>query len=100
MMEWYVEVSKYGDENKLIPVISGGGLYPYDFNGYAKYDLGTPVKARFANALHHSDGLSVTGWILYILMNSLVLLNYLVTQRSYVVGPRRSKNGKSGGLEL
>lgn len=92
------KIREFGEKNKLIPVIGGGGVQPYYFDGYAKFDLGTPPQPQFAQALRASNGNTVLGWIVYVVLNLLVLLNYLATSRSAYVGPRRGR--KIGGLPL
>ncbi len=92
------KIREFGEKNKLIPVIGGGGMSPYSFDGYAKFDLGTPPQPQFAQALRSSNGNTVFGWIVYAVLNLLVLLNYLSTSRSAYVGPRRGR--KIGGLPL
>lgn len=91
------KIREFGENNKLIPVI-GGGMQLYYFDGYAKFDLGTPPQPKFAQALRASNGNTVLGWIVYVVLNLLVLLNYLATSRSAYVGPRRGR--KIGGLPL
>lgn len=81
------KIREFGEKNKLIPVIGGGGVQPYYFDGYAKFDLGTPPQPKFAQALRASNGNTVLGWIVYVVLNLLVLLNYLATSRSAYVGP-------------
>ncbi len=93
------KIKKYEEQNKLIPVIGGGGGHPYVLQGYAKFDLGSQPEAKFAKMLCKSDGNTILGWILYVVLNLLVLLNYAVAQRSGFVGPGRGK-GPSGGLDL
>ena len=92
------KIREFGENNKLIPVIGGGGVQPYYFDGYAKFDLGTPPQPKFAQALRASNGNTALGWIVYVVLNLLVLLNYLATSRSAYVGPRRGR--KIGGLPL
>lgn len=93
------KINQYGERNKLIPVISGGGRSKYRLESqYYRFDLGEKAKAQFAPALQVANGSSLLGWFLYIILNLLVILNYLVTTRSYIVGPR--KNTTSGGVTL
>ena len=92
------KIREFGEKNKLIPVIGGGGVQPYYFDGYAKFDLGTPPQPKFAQALRASNGNTVLGWIVYVVLNLLVLLNYLASSRPGYVGPRRGR--KIGGLPL
>ena len=93
------KIRKYGDQNKLIPVISGGGGHPYKLDGYAKFNLGEKPKPLFAQMLRYSDGNTALGWILYIILNLLILLNYVVAPRTGFVGPTNRKT-PSGGLDL
>lgn len=92
------KITTFTIENKLIPVIGGGGVSPYFLDGYKKFDLGTPVEPQFSTMLRDAEGNTILGWIIYILLNAIILLNYLVTARSSYVGP---VNGKiSEGLDL
>lgn len=91
------KIKRYGDKNRLIPVIGGGGGYPYKLEGYAQFDLGNQPKPKFAQMLRNSDGNTVLGWILYTILNILALLNYVVANRSGFVGPKRNP---TGGLDL
>lgn len=88
----WVEVEKYiteyGENQKLIPSISGGGDYGYRLEGLATIDLGDPFDSRFAGMLKKADGATWMGWVVYVLLNLLVLLNYLVAPRSAIVSPR------------
>ena len=93
------KIAKYGVDNKLIPVIIGGGTQPYSLDGLAKFDLGQKPEAKFAQMLHNADGNTPLGWIIYVVLNLLVLLNYLVAERSAFVGPTKRK-GDTGGLDL
>lgn len=92
------KIREFGEKNKLIPVIGGGGVQPYYFDGYAKFDLGTPPQPKFAQALRASNGHTVLGWIVYVVLNLLVLLNYLATSRSSYVGPTGGR--RTGGADL
>lgn len=93
------KIKKYEVQNKLIPVIGGGGGHPYVLQGYAKFDLGNRPEAKFAKMLRESDGNTILGWILYVVLNLFVLLNYAVAQRTIFVGPT-NRRGPSGGLDL
>lgn len=92
------KIRGYGENNKLIPKIAGGGIEPYRFDGYANFDLGTPPEPKFYQSLCSADGNTVLGWVIYIVLNLLVLLNYVVTSRSQFVGPVSGK--KTGGMDL
>lgn len=93
------KILKYQEQNKLIPVIGGGGGQPYKLDGYAKFDLGESPNPGFAQMLRSSDGNTVLGWIIYVVLNLLVLLNYFVAPRTGFVGPRNSDT-PTGGLDL
>ena len=92
------KILKYQENNRLIPVIGGGGLHPYRLDGYAKFDLGTKPDATFAKELRKAEGSTALGWILYVVLNGMILLNYLVASRSSYVGPR--SNRQTCGLSL
>lgn len=92
------KIREYGETNKLIPIIAGGGTQPYSFEGYASFDLGTPPEPKFVQSLRSTEGSTVLGWVIYIVLNLLVLLNYAVTPRSQFVGPASGK--KTSGMDL
>ena len=90
-------IQNFTENNKLIPIIGGGGIHPYSFDGYAKFDLGSAPEAKFAAALRSVNGQTIVGWIVYIFLNLMVLLNYMVTNRTNYVAPSKRK---STGTEL
>lgn len=92
------KIRQFGENNKLIPVIGGGGLSHYSFDGYAHFDLGEKPEPKFARQIRSVNGNTVIGWIVYIFLNLCVLLNYVVASRSRFVGPR--SNSKTGGMPL
>lgn len=94
------KITKYGEANKLIPVIGGGGTQPYRLDGYAKFDLGKAPEAKFAQMLRGAEGSTVMGWIVYVILHLLVLFNYVVAPRCSFVGPGRNGKGGSTGLDL
>lgn len=93
------KIKKFEEQNKLIPIIVGGGGQPYQLAGYAKFKLGNQPEAKFAQMLRNPEGGTVLGWVIYIVLNLFVLLNYAVAQRTSFVGPTKRKN-PSGGLDL
>lgn len=93
------KIQKYEERNKLIPVIGGGGGQPYKLEGYAKFELGEQPEAVFAQQIRNSDGNTVLGWVIYIILNLMVLLNYVVASRADFVGPTNRKT-LSGGMDL
>lgn len=98
LLELETKIREYGEKHSLIPVIGGGGIRPYTFEGYAQFDLGERPRPEFAEKLRSADGATTMGWIVYVILHLLVLLNYAVTEGSEVVGPRRGKKGP--GTEL
>lgn len=84
-------IQDFTENHKLIPVIGGGGIHPYFFEGYAKFNLGSAPEAKFAAALRSADGHTTLGWIIYIFLNLMVLLNYVVTNRTNYVAPSKRK---------
>lgn len=84
-------IKDFTENHKLIPVIGGGGIYPYSFDGYAKFDLGSAPEAKFAKTLRSTNGQTALGWIVYVVLNLMVLLNYLVTNRTNYVAPSKRK---------
>lgn len=93
------KILNFQEQNKLIPVIGGGGGQPYRLDGYAKFELGNRPEPKFAQMLRNSDGSTIMGWVIYIVLHLLVLLNYVVAQRSSFVGPTK-RHDQSGGLDL
>lgn len=92
------KIRTFGEKNHLIPVIRGGGTVPYEFAGYASFDLGEQPEPAFAQKLRSVEGHTVLGWALFVILNLLVLLNYVTTPRSGFVGPRNSR--ETGGMSL
>ncbi len=94
------QISQYGSKNGLIPVISGGiDGTPFAITGLATFDLGTAPRAAFTEKVRNASGSTPLGWIVYVLLNALVLLNILVTSRCSYVGPG-SGSSNPGGQEL
>lgn len=93
VLELEKKIREYGENNSLIPVIGGGGIRPYSFEGFAQFNLGESPKAQFAEKLRAAEGSTTMGWIVYIVLHLLVLLNYTVTEGTEVVGPRRGRKG-------
>ena len=94
------KITKFGEANKLIPVIGGGGTQPYRFDGYAKFDLGNAPEANFAQMLRGAEGNTVLGWIVYVILHLMILFNYVVAPRCGIVGPGRGGSGGTTGLDL
>lgn len=92
------KIARLGSDHQLIPVISGGTNSPYILEGMAKFDLGSPVEPKFSKMVQGTDDISLLGIIVYVIINALVLLNYLVVSRTNYVTPSRSSD--IGGLEL
>lgn len=95
-------IKKNETTHKLIPIIGGNLTDGYHFDGYVQpeqYELGEQPKAEFASMLKTVKGQSVLGWIIYVVLHLLVLLNYFVASRSGIVGPT-NRSGQTGGLDL
>ena len=89
-------IAEYGKQNKLIPVIGGGSHgMRYSLDGLYTFDLGQQPEARFAATLRQSDGNTPLGWIIYIVLHLLVLLNYAVASRSVTIGPGGGRHTSS-----
>lgn len=93
------KIKEYGEENKLIPVISGSA-YGGEFKivGLADFNLPEPQKSNFTSAVRTDDGFSVLGFSIYVVLNLIILLSVWVTRRSNYVEPRR--NNDVGGTAL
>ena len=93
-------ISQYGTKNGFIPVIAGGiDGTPFAITGLATFDLGDSPRAVFTERVRNASGSTTLGWIVYILLNALVMLNILVTSRTGYVGPG-SGGRNPGGQEL
>lgn len=86
------------DDLQLIPVITGGVGEPYALAGLAEFELPTQMAPAFTKALSSGNHSTALGWIIYVVLHLLILLDYLLSRRSSFVGP--SKNVPSNGLDL
>ncbi|MBQ2123468.1 MAG: hypothetical protein II200_05720 [Bacteroidaceae bacterium] len=81
-------IERFGSEQALIPVIKGGQGTPYYLDGCAQFELGEAPVSIFCDKLSQDDNVTTTlGFIVYILLNLLVLFNILVAPTSKLVGP-------------
>ena len=87
------------EEHSLIPRFVNDATGAYVQDGYAAFQLGKAPQPRLQPALQQASGSTWLSWVTLIVVHLLVLLNYLVAQRSGVVGPSRG-NGPKGGLDL
>ena len=94
------KINENREKFNLIPIVSGGGSTPYRLDGYVEYELGEAPQPQFAQMLRGADGSTPLGWILYVVLHLLVLLNYLVASRSSFVGPHQNSKQPTGGLDL
>ncbi len=94
------KINENREKFNLIPIVSGGGSTPYRLDGYVEYELGEAPQPLFAQMLRGADGSTPLGWILYVVLHLLVLLNYFVASRSSFVGPRQNTKQPTGGLDL
>lgn len=87
----------FGNDHNLIPVVNGGDGIPYSLGEFAAYSL--PGQCKPTMAAHiQKPGATTLGWVLYVVLHLLILLDYLVAPRSTFVGP--SKATSSNGLDL
>lgn len=95
------KINEFGEEQALIPVISGGQGSQYRLDGYAKFDLGQAPVSEFATRIQQDQGIfTITGIVAYILLNLLVLFNILVAPSSYAVGPRKTSSSGTIGTKI
>lgn len=90
-------IGKYRASAGLIPVVENTADGHYFLNGEYQFDLGSSPEPLFAEKLRSADGSTLLGWILFVLLNGLVLLHLAVAPSSKVV-PRR--NADIGGRKL
>lgn len=87
------------ETNHLIPVITGGGgIRPYTMEGYAEFKFEPIPEASLRHLINETRGFNALGIVVYVILNLLVLLNYLVARRTETVLPTSNKN--PGGLDL
>ena len=97
-------IEDWKNNSHIIPKIVGNGKEedPYRMDGYCSfedYDLPAAPEALFAKKLNEANGSSVLGWVVYVAVLLLVLLNYFLTERSMIVKPKRG--GETlGGTDL
>lgn len=92
------KISGYA-EKTLIPEISGGvDGEPIELTGLVRFDFETMPEPELSNTLA-VQGQNGLGWFIYVFLNCLVLLSWLVAKRADYVGPRRS-SGAIGGRAL
>ena len=82
-----------------VPSISGGKGLTYRMNGYVIWSGGKERSDEFGENLLNVNDNSVLGFVVYILLHLLVLLNYLVVPRAYGTGIKFGSE-EIGGLEL
>lgn len=95
------KINEFGEEQALIPVVSGGQGTQYRLDGYAKFDLGQAPASEFATQIKQDEGIfTATGIVAYILLNLLVLFNILVAPSSHAVGPSKGKGSRTPGTPI
>ena len=72
------KITENREQYNLIPIVSGGSGTPYRLDGYVEYELGEAPQPLFAKMLREADGSTPLGWILYVVLHLLVLLNQLL----------------------
>lgn len=93
-------IDAFGQDAGLIPVIGGGQGVPYTYDGLAQFDLGVQKTGHMFNTISSVSGKTLWGWVALVLLNLVIILNYLVAPRTYVVGPGRRSDDQSGGASL
>lgn len=87
------------EQNHLIPVISGGGgMKPYELDGYAQFNFDPIPEAQLRALINDTRGFTALGIVVYVILNLLVLLNYLIAKRTEIVAPVKGK--ETGGIDL
>lgn len=89
------------ETNHLIPVINGGGgIKPYEFGGYAQsqFEFEAIPDSELRKLINDTRGFTALGIIVYIILNGLVLLNYLIAKRTEIILPVKERETK--GLNL
>lgn len=87
------KIADFEENNKLIPVVSGGvGQYRLEVNAF-QFDLDKKPDAQFAKMLRESNGHTILGWVIYVILILLILLNYGVASRSDYIDPNGLTKG-------
>lgn len=87
------------EQNHLIPVISGGGgIKPYTLEGYAEFYFEPLPEPALRRLINDTRGFNALGIVVYVLLNIMVLLNYVIARRTLTVRPVKTKATK--GLDL
>lgn len=95
------KVKTNANKHHIIPVFNiRNNKYIHD--GYVEATFVCPDTGLFHNALRDGSGTTIIGWVMFLLLHSLILLNYLATLDSGVVLQGKSKNGRniSNGIPL
>ena len=87
------------EKQDLIPVIKYDEIYKKD--GLYKFNLGEkPQSSAFVAKFREPVSGNNVGWIVYIVLHVLVLLNYFLVRRSPIIQIRKDKRKDDGGLVL
>ena len=86
------------DSHHIIPVIDIIDGIRYEHKGYVQQSFSVPEAGGFHNALTSDSDTTVVGWVLFVILHLLILLNYLATRPSGVVpaGKKRRANPGNG----
>ena len=86
-------------EARVVPIIRYNGSQ-YVTDSFIEPTFEVPSTGAFHKALRDGNGTTVFGWVMFILLHLLILLNYLVTQGRTIVGPNRKSNYNTNGIDL
>lgn len=89
------KIETFSREQEIIPVFDATNKYI----GVKKFNIKEGPEPKFANALRTSGSGTPLGWILFIVSHLLVILSYVVAQRSNYIRPT-SNNSINNGIDL
>ncbi len=92
------KVKENAEEKNIIPVIE---INEYKHAGFVKKTFERPDVGAFHDALSKVNTNSVIGWVLFIVLHLLILLNFAVTEGAETVFPgAKNKSKSSTGIDL
>ena len=92
-------LNKSVDENKkvgIIPIIEINSSNQYEYTGLVEKTFELPNVGGFHKAMSEGNTKSVLGWILFLLIHLLILLNYIVTKGTDTILRGTQHNNKIG----
>lgn len=91
-------IGKYRASADLIPVIETTVEGSYFRNGVAQFELPEAPQPLFAEQLRSAEGSTALGWIVYVLLNLVILFCIVVAPRGVSSNPVVTNN--TGGVSL